>query len=75
MRVAGAHHVLAGQVVEFTSAEARHHSRRDAQRAQHHRHRTGEILAVTMLPLEQEIGQWILRQSAGQLQRVSEVGG
>src|SRR5208282_138195 len=74
MGVTGSHHVLAGEVVELTPVEPCHNSRRDAQRAQHYRHRTGEILAVTCLPLEQEIGQWILRQSPGQLQRVSEVG-
>src|ERR1035437_7552945 len=75
MGVAGSHHILAGEVIEFTAAEPRHNSRRDAQRAQHHGHRTGEILAVTLLPLEQEIGEWSLRQTAGEFQRVSEVCG
>src|ERR1700687_194071 len=59
MGATGSHNILAGEVIEFIPTEARHDSRRDAQRAEHHRHRTGEILAVTSLPLEQEIGQWI----------------
>ena len=74
MGVAGSNNILAGEVVEFTPAEPRHNARRDEQRAQHHRHRTGEILAMTFLPLEQEIGQWVLRQSSRQFQRVSKVG-
>ena len=73
MRILGAHHVIAGDVVEFVAAEAIHHTRGNVQRAQHHGHRRGKVLAVSLLAFEKEIGQWIRHRRPRQLQRISVV--
>src|SRR5205085_2614081 len=57
MRVTGADHVHLRDVVVFTGKESVHNTRRDAQRPQHHGHRTGEILAVTAFLFEQQAGK------------------
>src|SRR5271155_821079 len=75
MSVAGPEHVLARQIVEFAAAEAGHDARRDMQSAQHHCHRTREVLAVSMLAFEEKIRQRICREAAWQFERVSEMGG
>src|SRR5580692_12250082 len=70
MRIFCADHIVPGKVVELVAAESVHHARRNPQSAQHHGHRRREIFAVTLLTLEQKIGQWVAHRRARLLQGV-----
>src|SRR3984885_3123677 len=74
MRVAGPNHVLASEVVEFTSAKSVHNAGWYAEGAQHHGHGTRKIFAVALLPFEQKICYWVGRRRSRQLESVAEVG-
>ena len=71
MRVLGTDYIVAGDIVEFLTAETVHYTRWNAQRAQHHCHGGGKVFAMALLTLEKKIGQRIGDRRTEQLQRVS----
>ena len=73
MRVARAHQPQVGDRIVDAALKPGRHAGRNLQRAQHHRHRAGEILAVPFSPREQEVRQRIGRFVIRQLQRVAEI--
>jgi hypothetical protein len=74
MRVLGANDVVSRDVVEFVATESVDHSRRDADRAEHHGHGRGEIFAMSLLTYEKKISNRIAHGSTRQFERVSEAG-
>ena len=70
VRVAFAHDVVAADVVEFAGKESAHVPRGNAERTQHHRHRRGEILAMSRAANEEEIGERVCLPRAAQIQCV-----
>ncbi len=69
--VGGAHHLPSGDGIERAAGKTRYYPGRYAHHAQHHRHGGGEILAVSLLPVEQKVGQRIGYRRGGQLQRIA----
>ena len=73
MRVAGAHHKVLADAVVRPRLKSIHQPRGDIQRAQHHRHGGGEILAVAGLGPEEEAPHGVFRLDGGRVQGVLEI--
>ena len=71
VRVRLAHHVVAPDAPLGTHRDPLHVAGGNALRAQQHRRRRGEVLAVAGLLLEQELGQRVEGAEAADLQRVT----
>ena len=65
--VRGADHVESGNRIESAALKAGHQARGNTYRAEHDRHRGCKVLAVSLLPREQKIGQRIGYPVLGQL--------
>ena len=72
MRVFGADDVVSGEIVELVAAESGDHAGRNAQRAQHDRHRRCEVLAVSLLAFEKKIRNRIFDGGGREFERVTE---
>src|ERR1700678_1665621 len=73
VRVAAPNQILGSKVVKLAGAETVHHSRGNAQSAQHDGHRRSEVFTVPLLALKKKIGYGIARNSARKLQRISKM--
>src|SRR3984957_21320691 len=55
VRIFGAHHIVAGEVVELVAAESVDHARGNSHGAQHDSHGGSEVFAMSLLALEKKI--------------------
>ena len=73
MRVAGANHKILADAVVSPRLKSIHQPRGNIQRAQHHRHGRGEILAVAGLGAEQKAPHGVFRLDGGRVECVLEI--
>src|SRR5579862_8279193 len=69
--VFGTDNVVSGEIVELIATKAVHYARRNAQRAQHDCHGRGKVFAMSLLALEQEIGDGIFDRRSWKLKGIA----